>query len=560
MNSFFEKLKHMKGISLICLLAIAISVVSCSDDILESRPFDGYIEEDVFGSEVLLRDFVNGTYRSSLRHPFDDQNSLTDGLTDNAFNQHGSAEASIKVYTRAEIDENNGEGVTRNLWAQAFSSVQRINLFFDGINSSPVESAAKTQLTGEMRFLRAYVYFDLMRWYGGVPLFTTAFELDDDFNVSRNTVEEVGNFVIEQCDLAITELSSISQESYELGRASVEATMALKAKAALYLASPLFNPTNDQDKWVAARDANEAVMNLTSVSLVTDGSEYGALFRGESTSEVIFARYFTTVINQGSGVNQWLMPNSVEGWGNTTPTQDLVDSYELTNGLLPSEAGSGYDPQDPYINRDPRFYETILFNGAAFQDGTYDYFLDISGIDSLQGKDSERSSKSPHNASRTGYNFRKWVLEDQAYNTGNTGPWVIYRLGEFYLNYAEAEIALGNDAEARNAINEVRSSFGMPAITEAGAALTARYRRERRVHLVLEDHRFFDMRRWQIGDEVLGKPATGVLVTNDNGNMIYDFSRITDETRLWDDKMYLLPIPFDEIQKSGGTLTQNTGY
>ncbi|MBT34271.1 MAG: RagB/SusD family nutrient uptake outer membrane protein [Thalassobius sp.] len=546
----------------IYLIAVLSVLASCSDDILDTKPLNGYSEIDVFADEALLRNFVNGTYRG-FRHPFDDENSLTDGLTDNAYNQHGSAEGTIKTYTRAEVNPSNGEGVTRNLWTSAYAYIRRTNLFMEKTTDSSIEGDVLASMEGEMRFIRAYLYFDLLRWYGSVPLITRTFELDDEsLAVSRSSAEEIAAFIVEECNTAITQLPSITDGDYELGRASVEAAMALKARTLLYAASPLFNESGDQSKWQSASDANKAVMELSTVGLIADASEYGAMFTGDNTSEVIFSRYFTEVNNQGWGINLWLFPSSAGGWANTTPTQDLVDSYELTNGMSPANPESGYDDQDPYVNRDPRFYETILYNGAPFKSGEYEYFLDKDDPtnSALAGKDSRYSTASPHNASRTGYNFRKWVQENEGEYSGNTGPWIVFRLAEFYLNYAEAQIALGNETEARTAINAIRERVGMPAISDTGDELVERYRSERRVELVLEDHRFFDIRRWEIGPEIMTKPATGVDVYKNGDVYEYIYDMTADDTRTWDERMYLLPIPIDEIQRSGNSLDQNPGY
>lgn len=560
---------------IITVAAVSSILLSCSDDLLDKKPLEGYSELDVFVDEALLANYVSGTYRG-FRHPFDDtENSLTDGLTDNAFNQHGSAESIIKVYTRGEVNPDDGEGVTRSLWSWSYSYIRRANLFFEKTVDSPIEPANLAVKNGEMRFIRAYLYFELMRWYGDVPLITQTFDLtDESFDVTRTPADDVADFIVSECDAAIANLPSIADvggsipeyQRYKSGMASKEAAMALKARTLLYIASPLFNADNEQSRWTAARDANKAVMDLTTVSLINDadGSDYGAMFRGENSNEVIFARYFTQTNNQGWGVNLWLFPNSNGGWATTTPTQNLVDNYELTNGKVTSDPTSGYDDQDPYVNRDPRFYESILYQGAPFKESTYDYSIDKtdSTNKTKAGKDSQYSSQSPHNASRTGYNFRKYVQEDQGEYSGNTGPWIFFRKAEFYLNYAEAEIALGNEQEARDAINDVRSRVGMPDVTETGNDLVERYRRERNVELVLEDHRFFDMRRWKIGPETLGVPARRVSVYKNGSVIEYVFNGrvVVNDTRVWNDKMYLLPIPSSERQRSHDALSQNPGY
>jgi hypothetical protein len=545
------------------LAAAASVLLACSDDILDKKPLKGTSEIDVFSDADLLKNFVNGTYLA-FRHSLDDENSLTDGLTDNAYNQHGSAESAIKSYTRAEVSQDNGESVTRNLWTHAYTHIRRTNLFFEKTEDSPIDPAQLTPLVGEMQFIRAFLYFDLLRWYGGVPLITKTYGLDEEsYDIERNTADEVISFIVSECDEAIAKLPALN--STPSGRASKEAAMALKARALLYAASPLFNPGDDQAKWTAARDANKAVMELTTVSLAASPEAYGDMFSGENSGETIFARHFTQTNNQGWGVNLWLYSNSYGGWGTTTPTQNLVDEYELTNGKVPADPTSGYDDQNPYVNRDPRFYESILYNGAPFRGVTYDYFLDKAepGNTTKAGKDSPLGPSS-HNASRTGYSFKKYTEEDKpAEGSGvntNTNPWIIFRLAEFYLNYAEAEIALGNEEEARDAISEVRARVGMPAVTETGAELIEKYRRERRIELMLEDHRFFDIRRWEIGPETVGVPARAVRVLKNGALFEYDYTPTADNTRQWHNKLYFLPIPATEIQKSHDVLVQNPLY
>ncbi|MDN3593496.1 RagB/SusD family nutrient uptake outer membrane protein [Zunongwangia endophytica] len=533
---------------------------SCSDDILDTKPLNGYSDVAVFSDASLLRNYVNGAY-GGLRTPFRDENTFTDGLSDNAYNQHGSAEAQIRRYNQGEVTRDNGESVTFNLWANAYYYIRRTNLFFEQIEGSPINEDELAVMEGEMHFLRAYNYFQLLKWYGGVPLINDTFELDQDsYAVERNSIDETVDFIVQELDLAISQLPGMN--SVITGRASMEAAMALKGRTLLYAASPLFNDSNDQGKWQKAMEANRDVMNLESISLV-DMSNWGAMFRGENNQEVIFEKQYSQQNNQGYGVNIWLFPNSNGGWATTTPTQSLVDSFELlSTGERPSES-SNYDPQNPYQNRDPRFYETILYNGASFKDGTYDPYLDKDEPENaeLAGLDSRISSISPHNATRTGYNFLKWSLPELGEFDGNTGRYIFFRKTEFYLNYAEAQIALGNEAEAKEAINEVRTSRGMPEVTSSGDELINDYRNETRVEFALEDHRFFDIRRWMIADEILDQPAMGVDVYKlSNGDFEYNYDFVTQQNRNWVERQYFLPIPFAEIQRSGGAIEQNPGY
>ncbi|WP_405383067.1 RagB/SusD family nutrient uptake outer membrane protein [Maribacter sp. LLG6340-A2] len=548
----------MKMRSMVMLAFIATLFISCSEEILDVKPLNGYSELDVFDDAALLQNYVNGNYQT-LRTPLRDENTFTDGLTDNAYNQHGSAEGQIRTYTRAEVDRENGEGITFGLWAHSYYYIRNANLFFEKIENSSIPVEDLNPMEGEMRFLRAYNYFELLKYYGGVPLIDSTFELgQDSYDVTRATIDETVAFILNDIDLAISLLPA-KADSQE-GKATMEAAMALKGRLLLYAASPLYNPSGSQSKWEAARDANKAVMDLSSVSLV-EFENWTPMFLGGTDQEVLFQRQYTPKNDQGWGVNVWLFPNSNSGWSTTTPTQDLVDSYELVSGDLPSESAE-YDPQDPYKDRDPRFYETIVHNDAPFKDDIYAPFVskeDPSNPD-LAGKDSRVSPISPHNASRTGYTFRKWANENLSWDGGNTGRYIFYRKTEAYLNYAEAQLALGNEIEARNAINMVRNRAGMPSISTTGDALLEDYRNERRVEFALEDHRFFDLRRWKIApNEYTPKTGVDVLQTTD-GTFEYNYDLTSDENVRWDDKMYFLPIPFSEIQRSNEAIEQNPGY
>lgn len=547
----------------LCYLLLCLSgfLWGCNEDFMEKRPLDGYSELDVFDDEVLAQNFINGSYRG-IRFSFDDENSFTDGLTDNGFNQHGSAEGSIRIYTRAEVSQDDGEAITRDLWQHSFNYITRTNQFFDKTQSTAIPPHILSGMEGEMHFLRAYFYFELMKWYGEVPIIDYPFVLgQDNYDVSRAGIDEVVNFIVSDCDEAIEKLAG--KNELPSGKASREAAMALKAKTLLYAASPLYNENNDQSKWVAARDANRAVMDIGVASLISTPEQYGDMFSGHNQSEVIFSRYFTQTNNQGWGVNLWLFPNSYGGWATITPTQDLVDDYELVSGTAIDDPNSGYDPQNPYQGRDPRFYQSIIHNQAVFQGSTYDPYLDAEDPSdpARAGKDSRLSSNAPHNATRTGYNFRKYTDEERGDQSGNVHPFIVFRLAEFYLNFAECELALGNEPEARMAINAVRNRIGMPDVTSSGERLLEDYRRERRIELVLEDHRFFDMRRWMMGSEMLDKPATGVdVLRNPDGSFAYNYSLVADQNRRWQNRMYFLPIPFNEIQRSNNRMTQNPGY
>jgi hypothetical protein len=415
-------------------------------------------------------------------------------------------------------------------------------------------------MIGEMKALRAYSYFRLISLYGGVPLITKPFTLNDEFSVPRNTYDECLNFVVNELDEAAG-LLPLTYSAKDKGRITKGAALAIKSRALLYAASPLNNPNNDQSKWQKAADAAKAVIDLNQYSLYSD---YKGLFLEKAlyNSEIIWSRPFNNVVDPepipsyGALILElFLYPNGYSGYSQVDPLQNLVDQYETVNGKLPKDDPS-YDPQNPYINRDPRFYASILYNGASFKGRPVETFLP-------KGKDSPEGI-APLNAGITGYFVRKFLDENitnpSASNAGNT-PWTFFRYAEILLNYAEAKYFLGDEATCRDYINKVRSRPGvnMPPVTESGAALLARLQHERQIELVFEEHRYFDVRRWKIAPQVLNADAQKIVITRDATTGVDNYSVKTFQTRDFTDKNYLLPIPQSEIDKDP-SLTQNQGY
>jgi starch-binding outer membrane protein, SusD/RagB family len=387
-----------------------------------------------------------------------------------------------------------------------------------------------------------------------VPLITEPFNLEDNFDIPRSSYDECMNFVIKELDEAI-DLLPLDYDAQNQGRITKGAAMAIKSRALLYAASPLNNPSNDQSKWQKAADAAKAVIDLNKYQLYPN---YKEMFQADHNynSEMIWVRPFNHVVDPvTTGIELRLYPNGFNGFGQIEPLQNLVDQYETLNGKLPAE-DPNYDSQDPYVNRDPRFYATILYDGAPFKDRTIETFLP-------GGKDSKEGPVTPFNASESGYYLRKYIDEsitNPNYTNASDPTWPFIRYAEVLLNYAEAEYYLGQEDVCRQYINMVRSrpSVNMPPVTESGDALLKKLQNERFIELAFEAHRYFDVRRWKIAPQVLNVPAKGISIHKDaNGNKTY--KAFTIEQRHFSDKNYLVPIPQSEIDKDA-KLEQNPGY
>jgi starch-binding outer membrane protein, SusD/RagB family len=539
----------MKKIIFISLIIFAIS--SCNKDILEMTPMDKLSETSVWFDQSLIELFVNSKYHS-VEHGFFHL-LLWSSLCDESYNIHDGGSYMVQ---KGELTSDNVSvvgggwiaiGPAFDYWKAGYSAIRDINIYFSKIDAAPVDDALKTRMNGEMKFIRAFVYANLIWRYGGVPIITNVFELGSDYTVSRSSYDDCVTYICSELDDAIADLPA-KEPADQLGRASGDAAKALKSRVLLYAASPLNNPANDLNKWQKAADAADALLNAD-YSL---NSDYQNTFI-QDNNEIIFGRYFTQA--DAYNINLFEGRNGSNGWGSNNPTQNLVDDYEMAaTGKLPSDPTSGYDPANPYVGRDPRFYASILYDGALWMGRETETF---NG-----GLDSPQSSIGSWNATLTGYFLKKFV-PDNIPPTGSTllptAPYIFFRYGEILLNYAEAKFELGDEPTALTYLNMIRSRINMPPITATGDALREKIHHERRIELAFEGHRFFDVRRWKIAMETENKDLLAMKITKlGDGSKTYEIINLL--TRGFSEKHYFLPIPRVEIDRSLGSLTQNPGY
>src|SRR5690606_31232884 len=390
--------------------------------------------------------------------------------------------------------------IAGTFWKRSYRSIRECNYALTHINEVPMSEAHKNLLVAELKFIRAFRYHDLIRNYGGIVLLgDKVVELTDDFSdpslFKREDLATSLAYVLSQLDEAAAGLPENNSNSWLRGRATRGAALALKSRLTLYAASPLYNVGT----WEAAVQAANAVIALNRYTISQNG--YRALFRKTSDdNEIIFARYYSV------GARHVPMeiangPNGYDGWGGNVPLQNLVDAYRMANGKSISDPTSGYDPQNPYVGRDPRFYQTIFYNGAAYRDRNVETFRP-AGRDSQDGP-------SNWNTSKTGYYLRKVIDEDMPiknpWNISGLQPWIYFRYAEILLSFAEAAnelsgpdaIPAGASFSAREALNQIRSRTGVEMLAvPAGLSQEAfreLVRNESQIELAFEEHRFYDV-------------------------------------------------------------------
>lgn len=541
----------------------SVAVTGCDDKFVNTQPLDQVAGSAVWSDAALAEAFVTGIYAGLGQGGFNEQQLAS--LTDETIFTHPGR--NITTITESRSNPADAGWINETIdWNNMYLRIRASNLALANLAKPGFANTNNIveRLTGEAKFMRAYYYQQLVRYYGGVPLVDKPYDLGQaDYTLPRNTIEECVAFIIKDCDQAATLLKG---KSLTKGRATEAAALALKSRILIYAASDLYDVTtakskssthaafakpellgyvsgNRTERWQKAKDAAKAVLDLTAygsqLNLAAPATKDEgtanymniALSRSGGEKDVLFSRSFING-KQEAGGQQGLFngPNGYHNWAGNTPVSLLVDDYEMMDGSKfswndPAKAAT------PYANRDPRLYGSILYDGAPWKPRT----ADVAGKDPVNqiqtgqyevtsggakvlvgGLDTRKSTVEDWNGSYTGYYMRKFVDPNPAIvdqNTYQQIPWPFFRYTEAVFNYAEACIELGQDAEARTWLNKIRFRAGMPALTESGAALRERYRNERRVEMVFEEQRYHDARRWMIAPTTLGRKANTISIT-----------------------------------------------
>lgn len=540
-------------------------MLSCSKDVLNKDPLDSYTDASVWNDLKLAEAFTNNLYNvlPSCIHDWGTKANRSWALSTscdegyNKFNDYNSRNINLGLIT----PDNTGGF---DIWSPTYSIIQNCNIFLSKIDNVPGDESLRNRLKGEVTFLRAYSYFKLINDYGGVPLIIDPFDLNSNFKAERSSYEQCVNFISLELDKA-AELLPVSQSSENFGRVTKAASLAIKSRLLLYAASPQWNTSNDLTKWQKASDAAKAVIDLDAFHLHT--GTYEDIFT-TNNSEIIFSRLTNKQYQWDAfiGVEVFNSPSGFHGWASFAPSQNLVDAFGTADGKDITDPASGYDPQNPYIKRDPRFYADIVFDGRPY--GKPEFCQDRYGVGSSNkaeffegGLDSPQGWDSWNN-SVTRYTFRKYIDTTYNFNTDlqTNKFWIISRLAEIYLNYAESQFYLGNGAVTTEYLNKLRQRAGiknpLPG-TLSGTGLENKIRNERQVELCLEGHRYYDVRRWKIAEVTENKPLIGVVIKkNTDGSKSYTYTKVQD--RKFEPQHYLLPIPRSEMNRT--SLVQNPGY
>jgi hypothetical protein len=458
-------------------------------------------------------------------------------------------------------------------WANAYRGIRKTNDYF--INVVPLISdkifSAKSRvelLNGQVYFLRAFYYFELLKRYGGVPIITEVLTADEEINFERNTYDECLTYILQQCDSAYKYVPEVypGENRNDYGRATKGAVLALKSRALLYAASPLFNdPANSEDtyehgayspeKWKKSAEASAEILNSGVYELIKPYKNIFISLAGNP--EIIFSKMESTSnrVEQANGPTGF-----TGGAGGTGPSLNLADKFRMKNGD-PFDWNNPEHAANPFENREERFEQIILGNGIEWMGRNVETFE--GGLDMLSV-----------NSTKTGMYLRKFLDPIAKWFGSGQGAtfhcFPIFRIGEIYLNYAEAmNEAYGPDADpeeygltASEALRWIYLRGGLRTKIPSGITreeLRVLIQDERQIELAFEEHRHFDVRRWKTAGEVLNQPIRGLKITKEEDGTLKYEPQIVEERYFNPNNMYLYPIPQREINYNSA-LVQNTGW
>jgi hypothetical protein len=568
------------------------ALLSCSKSGFLDNKAVSLSEETVFSDSLRTRNFLFRIY-SDVGFSFTKGRWSSHGNTEQATDD---AEYAYSGTTQLAVVLYNGSVSPSTFpftefWSLPWTNIRRVNLLLSKLPTTPLAASTRSLYEGEARFLRAYYYHHLLTTFGGIPLIgDKVFGLEDVINLPRNNFEECIAYVSKELDEAAALLPPPGTGGYEeqdYGRVTKGACLALKSRVLLYAASPLFNggsistdaalaklvsyPTYDVKHWQDAANAAAAVINANYYSLhqgatATPGFGFFDVFLKRVNNEYIFA--FHRPLNRDMEV--FYNPPSRGGQKNSQPTQNLVDAFPMKNGKAITDPTSGYNPNNPYVNRDPRFEYSIIYNNSLYYSTSTNSKIAVSTYLDAATDGYKATGDGP---TTTGYYVRKMCDDNISANSSfNTERgWPLMRYAEVLLNYAEAINETGQTQLAYPKLIELRKRAGIDAGADGNYGLKANMtvtemrdiiQNERRIELAFEDQRWHDIRRWKIAMTVNNgfNKAMRIVRTVTNNVTTYTYTVVpTIRRHNFRPEMYLLPIPLSEVLKAPAML-QNPGW
>lgn len=538
-----------------CAAAAAVLGLFSCTKVLDMTPTDRVSEKVMWESTANAEWAVNSIYTYTYSILANQSVvGLTESLTD--IMKYGSYNYNSLCLIPSEFAYGDATTITATYvdaymgyWESRYTMVRRTNEALSNLHKyGQMSDADKARLEGELRFMRAYIYFDLVKRYKDVIIY------DEDLSAittdhALNTEEEAWDFIQADLDYAAAVLPAKASAS---GRLDKGMAYAFLTRAMLYA-----------ERYDAVTAAADEVKKL-GYSLEKKYSDSYSKSVADGNVEAILQYQFSRADDVTNSFDYYYSPggdftlNGASGGGYGTPTQELVESYEKATGGRPDWSpwhDSDVTDTPPYASLEPRFHATVLYNGAEWKDRTIESF--VGGADGFCEWNVEPD---PKGRSTTGYYLRKIVDENHdviKYSSG-TQPMTVIRYAEVLLNKAEAlHLLTGKDSEANDIVNEIRDRVGLPALTAEGDALMAAIRQERKVEFAFEGLWYWDLRRWGIAHEkyptgLTGYQVHGLKITKGtDGGFTYSYVSVDDRDRNFLQKLYRFPLPAGELNNNG---------
>ena len=541
-----------KGLQYCLALIFLLALASCKKDFLQRDTGVPIDIDKLFSDPRLAAGFGDNSYTFLVKDyaRMNAYRGTTGQFSDEAISNNGEGGvSSINTGQFMLITASDVVAIYRTM----YEGIRNTNVMLENMDRVPWTTDYNPQyIRGEQLFLRAFLYFELMKRFGGVVLLDKAQTVKESgADLKRSTYQETLDFIIRDLDKALSLLPA-DWSAANYGRATTGAVLALKARALLHAASPLHNPSSEAAKWKKATDAAKAVMDLNKYSLEPN---YEDVLTQPSSNEYILMHIKGPIGFSGMMVD-FIAPPSYGGLRNLiSVTQNHVDLYEMKNGKPITDISSGYNPQQPYVNRDPRFYHNVIYNDQLWQGRKVETY---NG-----GRDYVATSPS---YTRTSYYVKR--LWPEVLKAGSTNTAILnflyFRYAEVLLNYAEAlNESDGPTTEVYNAVKLVRERAGMPALPSGlnKNQMRDRIRNERAVEFAFEEMRWWDILRWEKGVELVAQTLNGMSITKSGTNFTYKVVPLASNfQKVFEDYMHLYPIPRDQMLNSPEALVQNPGW
>jgi len=597
---------------LLLLLGLSTALGACKKDTFLEPQTNALTEETVFGDSIRTMGFLSRTYQDmgftfqkgrwsshgNSEHATDDAEYFFSGAAQVAVQLYsGSFTASTFYGTQNNLTNANNNG--SDFWLVPWQNIRRCNLLLSKLSDTPLTPRMRARVAAEARFLRVWYYDQLLKTFGGVPLIQDkVYDITDVINSPRSSYADCVTYLVAELDDLATKLPNADGSNpnagltgyaaADYGRVTRGAALALKSRILLFAASPLFNggadsradaeqrtivsyPTVDPNRWQLAANAAKAVLDLGQYGLIEDNATkpgfgfYSSFLRRYPNQEHILT--YERLANRD--MEAFYFPSSRGGNRYSMPTQNIVDAFPMRNGRAITDPTSGYNAANPYVNRDPRFNNTIIYNGSRVFRAADNA---VTAVYTYVGAPTDGFDATTF---PTGYYCRKMC--DTATTANQERGWPLIRYGEIVLNYAEALNEVGNTSAAIDQLITLRRRAGILAGTDgrygirsglAQADARELIRNERRIELAYEDHRWHDIRRWKIAEQVNNgfngrmsiRLVSGTPTATGPGNAVWSYTVVPSlRKHNFRPEMYLLPIPDTEIRKVP-LFRQNPGW